>query len=141
MRRSILICAALVTLVSVGLPPALLAKPAAPVGPWQDKVDPWVLDTGSAESTEFLVFLADQADVRGAASLKTKAERGEFVYRTLSEHAERTQRPLRRRLLELGVEYRPFWVANMIWVRGPAGRSCRRSPSVRTSRTSTPTRA
>ncbi|MGE5601500.1 MAG: S8 family serine peptidase, partial [Nitrososphaerales archaeon] len=95
-----------------------LAGPPVPSAPrWQDKVDGWVSATGAQGQTEFLVFLADQADLSPAAGLRTKAERGEFVYRTLSQHAERTQGPLRRRLAELGVEYRPYWVANMIWVR------------------------
>jgi serine protease AprX len=85
---------------------------------WQSKVDPWVLQTGANGPTEFLVFLRDQADVSAATQLATKAERGEFVYRTLREHAERTQGPLRRALRERGVEFRPYWIANMVWVRG-----------------------
>ncbi len=93
------------------------APAAASAQAWQAKVDPWVLETGARGHTEFLVFLADQADISAAANLRTKAERGEYVYRTLSQHAERTQGPLRLRLQQLRVEHRPYWVANMIWVR------------------------
>ena len=41
----------------------LLAGSAAPVSaaPWQDKVDPWVLQTAASGETEFLVFLTTQA--------------------------------------------------------------------------------
>jgi serine protease AprX len=99
---------------------AFASPPAPSAGLWQEKVDPWVSATGAQGQTEFLVFLADQADLSAAASLATKAERGEFVYRTLSQYAEQTQGPLRRRLAELGVEYQAFWVANMIWVRARA---------------------
>lgn len=111
-RSFITIALLILTLILSGAPAR--ADDAA----WQDKVDPWVLQTGANGPTEFLVFLADQADVSAAAQLATKAERGEYVYRTLSQHAERTQGPVRRALQERGVEFRPYWVANMIWVRG-----------------------
>lgn len=95
---------------------------AVPPEPWRAKVDPWVLDAAAdgAGETAFLVFLADQADVSPAAALGSKREKGEYVYRTLSEHAARTQAPLRRALDRMGVAWQPFWVANMIWVRGDA---------------------
>ena len=85
---------------------------------WRAKVDPWVLDTGRSQSTEFLVFLDRQADLSDAAALPTKAEKGAFVHRTLSETAASTQRPVLEALRAQGVEHRSFWIANMIWVRG-----------------------
>jgi len=96
--------------------PEAIAAPPAPA--WHARVDPWVLDTAAEGKTEFIVFLAEQADLSGAAALRTKAEKGEYVYRTLTEHAQRTQAPLRQALDRLGVEWRPFWVANMVWVSG-----------------------
>ena len=86
---------------------------------WQDKVDPWVLQTATEQGeTEFLVFLAEQADLSATASMKTKLEKGTYVYETLSALAERTQKPILAQLDALGVEYQAFWVANMIRVRG-----------------------
>ena len=86
---------------------------------WMDKVDPWVLSTaGTTGSTEFLVFLQEQAPVRAAASLTSKEDKGEFVSRTLRETAARTQAPVLDELRDLGAEFRPYWIANMIWVRG-----------------------
>jgi subtilisin family serine protease len=85
---------------------------------WQDKVDPWVLDTGRAGYTEFLVVLADQAELGSAAALSTKAEKGAFVFRALTAAAERSQAPVLASLRARGVEVQPFWVVNMIWVRG-----------------------
>ncbi len=87
---------------------------------WRSKVDPWVLDTSSRGNTEFLVMLREQADLRGAASLRPKGEKGAFVQNALASFAERTQAPLLRLLADRGVPHRAYWVANMIWVRGDA---------------------
>jgi serine protease AprX len=88
---------------------------------WQDKVDPWILSQPTEGEIEFLVFLVDQADLSPAASLETKAEKGAFVYQTLTTLAARTQKPLRNQLNALGIPYQSFWIANMLWVRGDAG--------------------
>ena len=88
-------------------------------GGWLEKVDPWVLSTADAEgSVEFLVFLREQASLREAALLTSKEEKGELVSRTLRETAERTQAPVLSELKSLGAEFRPYWIANMVWVRG-----------------------
>ncbi len=92
--------------------------PAAPSAPWQSKVDPWVIETASTGETEFIVFLSEQADLSGAASLKTKLEKGTYVFQRLTEVANRTQPAVIAALKEHGVEYKPYWVANMLWVRG-----------------------
>jgi len=92
--------------------------PAAPDVPWQSKVDPWVLQTASEGETEFLVFLTEQADLSRASALKTKLEKGTYVFETLTETAARTQPAVIADLINRGAEYRPYWVANMIWVRG-----------------------
>ena len=96
------------------------ATPAAPSVPWQSKVDPWVLQTAAESQTEFLVFFTEQADLSPAAGLATKLEKGTFVFETLTEVANRTQPAVIADLKARGVQYRPFWVANMIWVRGGA---------------------
>lgn len=86
---------------------------------WLDKVDPWVLAASEAEGgVEFLVFLREQASLREASLLESKEEKGEFVSRTLRETAARTQAPVLSELKGLGVEFRPYWIANMVWVRG-----------------------
>jgi serine protease AprX len=96
------------------------SSPAAPAPAWQTKVDGWVLQTTESGETEFLVFLQDQADLSAAARLPTRLEKGEFVYQTLLDHARRTQKPLLDALDGLGVQYQPFYIANMVWVRGGA---------------------
>jgi len=99
--------------------PAWGRSGVALAGEWLDKVDPWVLSTAEAEgSAEFLVFLREQASLREAALLESKEEKGELVSRTLRETAARTQGPVLSDLKGLGAEFRPYWIANMVWVRG-----------------------
>lgn len=94
------------------------AAPAVTASPWQAKVDPWVLTTGSDSETEFLVYLTEQADLREASRLATKQEKGAYVFQRLTEVAQRTQPSVIAALKKQGVEFKPYWVANLIWVRG-----------------------
>ena len=110
-----------------GLLAALSAAPAAAAA-WQHKVDPWVLDRvaatrggAAAREAEFLVFLDEQADLSPARRLPTKAEKGRFVFARLTEVAAATQGPVLAELEALGTAHRPYWIANMIWVRGGLG--------------------
>jgi subtilisin family serine protease len=88
-------------------------------GAWRQKVDPWVIDTtAGGRTTEFIVHLREQADLRDAERLRSKEARGRYVYERLTEVARRTQGPVIAALEAHGVEYRSYWVTNMIWVRG-----------------------
>ena len=94
------------------------APPAALAIPWGSKVDPWVFETAAQGETEFLLFLVEQADLSAAGALPTKEEKGRYVVDRLTQLAERSQKNLLAVLEAQGVEFRPFWVANMVWVRG-----------------------
>lgn len=85
---------------------------------WQSRVDPWVLQQAQNGETEFILFLKQQADLSAAAQLSTKAEKGAFVYHALKKTADESQPPLLRYLEAQGLPHRPFWIANMVWVRG-----------------------
>ncbi len=86
---------------------------------WQQKVDAWVVEHSSAgETTEFLVVLTEQADLNAVGGRASKDEKGTAVYELLSEVALQTQPPIIAELQEAGVAYRPYWINNMIWVRG-----------------------
>lgn len=86
---------------------------------WPQKVDAALLEAAAAPGeTEFLVVLAVQADLRQAAQMGSKEARGSYVYARLTAVAERTQGPLLATLQAAGATYRPYWVSNMIWVRG-----------------------
>jgi serine protease AprX len=103
---------------------ALCCIAAAGVAPAEDlrqKVDPWVLDRAAQGDAEFLVLLREQADLRGARALSNKTQKSAFVMDALGATASRTQKDLIALLKERGAAYRPFWVANMIWVRGGIG--------------------
>ena len=69
-------------------------QPATASTTWSGKVDPWVMDTAAQGETEFIVFLAQQADLSATAKLPTRLEKGTYVYQTLSELAARTQGPV-----------------------------------------------
>ncbi|GAB4520841.1 MAG: hypothetical protein Fur0018_00770 [Anaerolineales bacterium] len=107
-------------LLALALMSALLpaGTRAAPAIPWEGKVDPWVLQTTQKGESEFLVFLTEQADLSGAAALPTKEAKSRYVFEQLTRTAARTQGPLLSALRRMGVDFRPYWVANMVWVRG-----------------------
>ncbi|MFN2502497.1 MAG: S8 family serine peptidase [Pyrinomonadaceae bacterium] len=74
-------------------------------------------DTADGGQAEVLIVLGDEADVSAAYNIKDEDERGWFVYRTLTEHAERTQAGLKSFLKARRLSYQPFWAANMIMAR------------------------
>jgi subtilisin family serine protease len=86
---------------------------------WQTKVEPWVLDElARGDSAEFLVFMADQADLSAVDNSLTKEEKGQLVFDTLTAHAEATQTGVLAQLKAASAPHRSFWIANMVWVEG-----------------------
>ena len=84
----------------------------------RSKIHPEVFRQRELGHDEYILVLAEQADVSAAATKLGRIERGRFAFDSLREHAARTQAPIVRRLDALGLEYRSFWIVNMIWVRG-----------------------
>src|SRR6266487_2698944 len=83
------------------------------------KIAPWVTEhTANGQQAEFLVVLADQADLSPAAALNTKAEKGRFVHDALWNKAQTTQGPILQWLRERGIEHRSFYIINAILVKG-----------------------
>jgi subtilisin family serine protease len=102
----------------------IFAAPTVVRAEWQAKVDPWVLDRlalDEAGETDFLIVLAERADLSGAARLSGKVEKAQFVYEALTATAESSQAALRDELERAAIPFQPFWIANMIWARGDAG--------------------
>ena len=70
--------------------------------------------TALGGSSEALIVFSEQADLSGAANLKTKLEKGRYVYNALRAVAERTQAPMRKMLQERGIPFQSFYGVNMI---------------------------
>ncbi len=84
-----------------------------------NKIAPWVVEhTAYGQQAEFFVVLAERADLRPAANLPTKTEKGRFVYQTLREKARTTQGPILQWLRERNIEHQPFYIVNAILVKG-----------------------
>jgi subtilisin family serine protease len=79
------------------------------------KIAPQVFaETADGKSASIVILLADQADVSAAYLMTDQDARGWFVYKTLTQHATRTQVGLREFLKSKGIEYQSFWAANML---------------------------
>jgi len=86
---------------------------------WRDKVEPRVLsELDTSSSGEFILYLAAQADLSGAAEIHGKARKGRFVFERLVATARASQAGVIEELRQRGVEHRAFWAANAIWVKG-----------------------
>src|SRR4029453_5529528 len=87
--------------------------------PFHQKIAPWVMEhTANGQRAEFLVMLADQADLSPAANLPTKTEKGRFVYQTLLEKAQSTQEQILQWLRDRKIEHQSFYIVNAILVKG-----------------------
>ncbi len=105
----------------VALLTGLSGAPSVTLRAAPDKIAPWVLaHTAGGAEAEFLVVLAAQADLGGAARLQTKTEKGRYVYETLWRTARASQAPLLKWLAARGVEHRAYYIVNLIWVKGDA---------------------
>ena len=108
----------ILSILILTLVPATLAS-AQPPRAW---VDPHIWSVLREEGqARVLVVLKAQADLEGARSLPTKAEKGWYVYRQLTAVAERTQGPLRAYLDSRGVAYKAYWIQNMFELVADAG--------------------
>src|SRR5262249_53577877 len=86
---------------------------------FHQKIAPWVVEhTANGQQAEFMVVLADQADLSAAATMRTKTEKGSYVYDTLRSKRQATQGPILRWLSQRGLEHRSFYIINAILVKG-----------------------
>lgn len=72
----------------------------------------------TTNTTPFLVYLREQAELSGAAQAGDADAQATEVYHRLTGTATRTQRGLRAELDRRGVKYTAFWIANALWVQG-----------------------
>lgn len=84
-----------------------------------EKVENKVLDALSTKGTsDYVIQMAEKADLSKAYAIKDWNERGWYVYNTLREVAARTQRPVIEILEKQGIKYQSFFAGNEIAVYG-----------------------
>jgi subtilisin family serine protease len=126
----------LIALLSLGSIPRVAASElSSPTPDWRAKVDGSLLKSSSQTgSVEFLLFLHEQADLSDLGALEkdgrrsklSRVEKGAAAVARLQKLAAVSQSSLvdglaraRSLAIESGLpEFRSFWAANMIWVRG-----------------------
>jgi subtilisin family serine protease len=83
------------------------------------KIAPWVVEhTANGQQAEFMVVLTDQTDLRAATTMRTKTEKGRYVYDSLRNKSQTTQVPILHWLRERGLEHRSFYIVNAVLVKG-----------------------
>ena len=114
-----LVAAAVVAIGAINSPRAVGQRIGGNPVNIANKIAPWVVEhTAYGQQAEFFVVLAERADLRPAANLPAKSEKGRFVYRTLLEKARITQGPILEWLRERNVEHQSFYIVNAILVKG-----------------------
>jgi subtilisin family serine protease len=115
-------------LLSMIVPAQALAAPPAPAAqpsillPARDdpfaKIERLIFDQLSKSGkADFFVWLEGKADLSAAYRLKTKQEKGAYVYSTLRAFADSSQKDLRQFLDSQKADYESFYIANKILVR------------------------
>jgi subtilisin family serine protease len=85
------------------------------------KIASWVLErTVNGQQAEFLVVLADQADLKGANGLKAKKEKARYVRDALWDKAQASQGPVLQWLRAHKIEHRPYYIVNLVWIKAGA---------------------
>jgi subtilisin family serine protease len=116
-------------LLAFGLIVLALGGPTTQATSFQAKINPEVLkDTANGKTTDFVVYMAKQADLSKAASIKDQDARGWYVYNALKT-AARSQKPLLGALDAHDVDYTSYWGVNMVALKG--GRSLAESLAAR----------
>ncbi|MBO4208952.1 S8 family serine peptidase [Micromonospora echinofusca] len=112
-------------LVALAVPLAVAPASAGPAtsAAVRDKADPELRARLAADpdaATTFWAVVGERADLGGADRLTRKADRGAWVHRTLTGHADRTQAGLRALLTRRKAAFTPYWVTNAVRISGDA---------------------
>lgn len=108
--------AALILMGSISGPGYFTPAAAQVSGP-QVPVDPEVLNALQAgESADYVIVMAEQADLSAAYGMSDWDERGWYVFNTLKETAARTQKHTIAQLERQGIRYQSSFAANVIYV-------------------------
>lgn len=95
------------------------AKPIAAsnqVQPQKPEVEAALLaQLNRSESVGYLIYFREKADLSAAYTMRWQ-ERGNYVYNTLQQTANASQKAVRTYLDQAGVAYQAFWIQNVIAV-------------------------
>ncbi|MHB0987876.1 MAG: S8 family serine peptidase [Bellilinea sp.] len=126
LKYLIFAASAAILLLTVGIGLAL-PQPAAAQGvtpPQGERVDRQVLETLAASgSADFVIEMAEQADLSAAYAISDWNERGQYVVDTLKATAERSQKDAIGQLNRQGARFTSYFVSNVIVVRGGSQRA------------------
>ena len=113
------VAAAIAVLTAIGSSRAIgQGRPAGPTRA-ANKIAPWVVEhTANGQQAEFMVVLADQANLSAAAMMRTKTEKGHYVHATLRNKSQTRQGPILRWLHDRKIEHRSFYIVNAVLVKG-----------------------
>ncbi|MBN1355072.1 S8 family serine peptidase [bacterium] len=120
MSRWVMIIAVTVFIIGTGnpVPAASIDDSIRDLNRALEIVDPYVLDRIEQQGvSDFFVVLREQADVSPAKRIGNKTDKGRFVFNILQEVARRSQQALLKELDAAGVDYRPFYIQNMVLIR------------------------
>jgi len=102
---------------------AINSQPASPhQQPYNVETELWEVLSREG-SSDYVVEMAEQADLSAAYLMKDWDARGWYVYETLKETAERSQVPVITYLEDNGLSYQSFIAGNEIMVFGGELRS------------------
>ncbi|MCB0553587.1 MAG: S8 family serine peptidase [Phaeodactylibacter sp.] len=86
---------------------------------WKKKVDASLLEkVANGETASFLILMMEQADVSDSRKLKTKTEKGAFVFGRLRQTARQSQAAAIALLEQEKAPYRSFFIVNIIQSKG-----------------------
>lgn len=86
---------------------------------WKDKVAAEVfIKTNTQSTVDFVVQFAEKPNLAAAKKLKTKEEKGAYVFQKLQEVANASQAKVRQFLESQGVPYQSFYLVNAIHTKG-----------------------
>jgi len=91
------------------------------LGTWMTKVHPKIFERIATPEKEapFIILLKDSVNIQDLnRNITNNAERPFIVYNTLSQKAKISQAPLIRDLKKMGLQFRSYWIVNMISTTG-----------------------
>ncbi len=91
---------------------------SASTDPWQEKIETALLEkVQGGGAVECIAILTEQADVSAAKKLRTKEQKGRYVFETLAATARKSQLRALRYLRDENIPHHAFYIVNAIYVK------------------------